>query len=229
MISDTVSAWCRFSGEDEALVREKMARGTELMRAEWEALRAERENFSPELFYRKSETLIYDLLWRAELMRREGWPAECVRRLEQFGVKRVLDFGCGAGAMGVALAERGFEVTLADIPGRHFPFLQSLSGGNLAVQSVEEVLAGEEVWEGIVCLEVLEHLPKPEECAAALTKHLAAGGILFASWSFGEDAGNPLHLPGRWNNNSFQKFAELELGLQWLNPGPCWARVMQKH
>jgi 2-polyprenyl-3-methyl-5-hydroxy-6-metoxy-1,4-benzoquinol methylase len=161
-------------------------------------------------------------------MHREGWPAECARRLDQFGVKRVLDFGCGAGAMGLALAKLAFEVTLADIPGRHFTFLQSLAGGNLAVRSVEEALAGEEVWEAIVCLEVLEHLPKPEVCAEALAKHLAAGGIFFASWSFGQDAGNPLHLPGQWNNDSFQKFTEIELGLQWLNRGPCWARVMRK-
>jgi len=228
---DFVKAWCEYSGEKPPSVLLKMSKAAQLLAGEWQAYFKRREMTPDSIadFYRKSGKLIYDLLARAEAAQKETWPEVCAEWLNRYKCKRVLDFGCGLGHMGLGLAQAGFEVMLCDIP--HLPLafvaqdLGHITAGNIC-RPEDMGAVGE--FDAIVCLEVFEHLPEPDKTAAMLAKKLRPGGILFSSWSFGPDAGNPLHLASEWNNDSFQTYLEKELGFVWLNPGPCWARVLQK-
>ncbi len=224
-----VSAWCEYSGESEERVRDRMAIAPLLLREEWRQMQ-----MADALdFYRRSTTMIYDLLARAELMQQETWPKVCGEWLRRHGCTSVLDYGCGVGAMGIGLAADGFEVALADVESASWRFVDWLKGraGVPDFQRWTTKLSEtvREQRDAVVCLEVFEHLLKPEETATRLMGVIRKGGVLFASWSFpGEDSNNPLHLETGWTNESFQRFLSEAGGMEWLNPGPCWARVLRK-
>ena len=110
---------------------------------------------------------------------------------------RVLDLGCGAGFMSIALAERGHEVTAVDID----PDLVRLvvAGAiergipiKTAVMSAMDILKlGESSFDAVVCLDVLEHLEDDGAAVRLLGQALCPGGVLVTSvpadpWLYGE-------------------------------------------
>jgi SAM-dependent methyltransferase len=171
-------------------------------------------------------------------VQKDSWPEECGQRLRENGCRTVLDFGCGLGQIGLALAGMGFEVTLAELFGsRHYPFLFRLAARvpGVRIRQTEVALADDDEgpWDAIICMEVFEHLACPDLMIRRLLAKLRPGGILFASWSFWPEGTTdttrwPLHLQNGWTDERFEAFAERVCGLKWLNPGPCWHRILRK-
>jgi SAM-dependent methyltransferase len=95
---------------------------------------------------------------------------------ENLSGKRILDFGAGRGAMALALRERGAHVVAVEPFG--FDSLTKL--GVPTYRNLEE-LPREACFDGIVSLEVFEHLPEPRRTLHHLHRHLAPGGWLFVT------------------------------------------------
>lgn len=100
---------------------------------------------------------------------------------------RVLDVGCGGGILSEALAcqsARVLGIDLADGP-LQVARLHALEGGleiDYRKTSIESLAAkGDEQFDVITCLEVLEHIPEPESVIEAATQLLKPGGHLFLS------------------------------------------------
>lgn len=96
---------------------------------------------------------------------------------------RVLDVGCGGGILSEALAARGALVTGID-PGEDNIRVarDHLAGGNVDYQActVEEFAArGEDPFDIITCMELLEHVPQPQTLIAAMSDLIKPGGHLF--------------------------------------------------
>ena len=91
------------------------------------------------------------------------------------GGLRILDFGAGDGAMSAALAALGARVTAVEPYGQPRSF-----GGLIDVFARLEDLphAHAERFDGIVCLQVIEHLPQPRPVLEALHQLLDDGGWL---------------------------------------------------
>jgi 2-polyprenyl-3-methyl-5-hydroxy-6-metoxy-1,4-benzoquinol methylase len=96
---------------------------------------------------------------------------------------RVLDVGCGNGAISFPLAALGCEVVGADIDGasiawcvRHNTYEHATFV--LATEKLREV---EGPFDLIVCSEVLEHLHEPRPLVAAISEKLASSGLLFVT------------------------------------------------
>jgi SAM-dependent methyltransferase len=88
--------------------------------------------------------------------------------------KRILDFGAGRGAMAMALREKGAQVMAVE------PFgFDSLTRLGVPTYRDLEELPRDARFEGIVSLEVFEHLPEPRRTLQHLHRHLAPGGWLF--------------------------------------------------
>ncbi len=94
---------------------------------------------------------------------------------------RVLDVGCGNGALAFPMAALGCEVVGVDVDGHsvelcrernRFPNARFLcTDGTLS--------AAEGVFDLIVCSEVLEHLVEPRPLVAAMRAKLAPAGLIF--------------------------------------------------
>lgn len=106
------------------------------------------------------------------------------RIVEQFADRppgRVLDLGCGEGALGALLTERGWTVTGVDLhPG------EQTSGFDAVVRAdLESGIPGSVAERGpfdvVVAADVLEHVRRPQDLLDQLAHLLAPDGVLIAS------------------------------------------------
>jgi len=103
------------------------------------------------------------------------WLGETIaaHRIEQAG--RVLNIGAG-GEIADALARSGIRATSVDIdPARQPDLLAS-------IETLESIADG--TVDVVFCLEVLEHVARPEAAAAAIRRVLRPGGLVIGSTPF---------------------------------------------
>lgn len=100
---------------------------------------------------------------------------------------RILDVGCGGGILSEALASSGAQVTGIDLSqpsieaAKQHARPQGLSI-DYRVASAEEIAEAEPgSFDAITCMEMLEHVPKPEKIIAACARALKPGGYAFFS------------------------------------------------
>jgi SAM-dependent methyltransferase len=95
---------------------------------------------------------------------------------KSFEGKRILDFGGGLGTMAEALRKRGADVFIVE------PFgVDYLRASGFAAFRTLEDLPPAQTFDGITCLEVVEHLPDPVITLRHLSARLAPGGWLFVT------------------------------------------------
>src|SRR5262245_59464859 len=96
---------------------------------------------------------------------------------------RVLDVGCGNGAISLPLAERGCEVVGADVDPASIDWCLQHNTHERAtfVLTTEELREVKGSFDLIVCSEVLEHLHEPRPLVAAMADRLSPAGWLFVT------------------------------------------------
>lgn len=97
---------------------------------------------------------------------------------------KVLDIGCGNGIISLHLGGYGFDVTGIDVSekaieqaGKNNPYSQV----KFKVQSAEDLVASGEVFDVIICSEVLEHLHDPSALIQVLYHLLKPNGRLIVT------------------------------------------------
>jgi 2-polyprenyl-3-methyl-5-hydroxy-6-metoxy-1,4-benzoquinol methylase len=95
---------------------------------------------------------------------------------KDFDGLRIVDFGAGTGTMSVALHELGAEVAAIDPFGFERLDEQGLDG----YRSLDDLEPGA-LFDGAVCLDVIEHLPAPWAQLVAVRERLVPGGWLYVS------------------------------------------------
>ncbi len=126
---------------------------------------------------------------------------------------RVLDFGCGAGGLTFALREHAASAAGVDLEEYKLAFARS-EAARRGVDGIEFVCyAGERLpfadasFDTVFCVDVLEHVPKPDLALAEMRRVLKPGGLLLLS--FGPPWGHPhgkhtwTRLPGWWSHLIF--------------------------
>jgi 2-polyprenyl-3-methyl-5-hydroxy-6-metoxy-1,4-benzoquinol methylase len=122
----------------------------------------------------------------------ERWPVERGRK--------VLDHGAGVGTTALRLAEAGYDVTLADVPGRTLSFAcarfrrRGLPFRVLELQNDVPDLPCEH-WDLVLSFDVMEHVVDPAGVGRALVRALKPGGgaAIHAAFDTGDDR-YPHHL-----------------------------------
>lgn len=105
---------------------------------------------------------------------------------------RILDFGAGRGAMSLELKKRGAEVVAVE----PFGYDYLASRGITVYGDLSELPSGSR-FDGVVCIEVIEHIRDPIAVLAGLRDLLAPDGWLFITTP--NAAGLPAKLMGqRW-------------------------------
>lgn len=100
---------------------------------------------------------------------------------------RIVDVGCGGGILAEALARSGAQVTGIDLSELSLRIAREHAvHGNLDIDyRLEDVdaLAAEQAgtFDAVTCMEMLEHVPHPEQVIAACARLLKPGGVAFFS------------------------------------------------
>ena len=98
---------------------------------------------------------------------------------------RVLDVGCGSGAMLLELHERGYEVFGADLSSSMIRNVRELftafcaPSPILAVADLEHIPFTDEFFDIIICAGVIEYLERDENALKELSRVLKPGGLAF--------------------------------------------------
>jgi len=176
-------------------------------------------------FYGETDHYVWELL---------GWNGSAsyrpyLQRLDRLATfwpptewSSALDYGCGVGTAAIRLAELGYAVSIADVPGRTLAFARR----RLAARGIrfQELLVEADPprlprgrWDVAACFDVLEHVVDPAETARRLVGAVRMGGGLAIVAGFnvaGEDF--PHHLAsgrGRFGGIRWDAFLG-GLGLQ---------------
>lgn len=114
---------------------------------------------------------------------------------------RVLDLGCGDGLLGQVLQDDGYALTGADVAPRALdlcrPYYADTAVFDLDADETPE--DWRQSFDGVVCLEVLEHLRRPEHALRRAHEALKPGGMVALSYPNLFSWKNRLmFLRGRW-------------------------------
>ena len=110
-----------------------------------------------------------------------------IRQRANLPGSKVLDVGCGGGILAESMADNGAIVTgidMAEKPLGVARLHQAESGTNVEYrQSTAEALADEcaGTFDVVTCLEMLEHVPSPQDVIAACARLVKPGGDVFFS------------------------------------------------
>jgi SAM-dependent methyltransferase len=179
--------------------RARLQGAGERFREEWlTTVRDRTDAAAVTAFYNQTDTELFELIeWHAvdpihyrslivrDFVASEGQARTC------------LDYGSGIGSDALVFATAGLSVTLADISDvlREFAAFRCRRRG-LTVQTID--LKREELPHGrfdlAICLDVLEHVPKPLDAVRAIRRSLREHGLLVVHAPFGEDAEHPMHV-----------------------------------
>ncbi|HYB96807.1 MAG TPA: methyltransferase domain-containing protein [Vicinamibacterales bacterium] len=115
----------------------------------------------------------------------------------------ILDFGCGIGIPAFTLAEKGHRVTACDLRDTGtFQFLQWRArqyNVPITFHGIDGVTDGgvphfgDRLFDIIIAMDCLEHLPDWRDRLALLVRHLRPGGVLFANNAVLDDTTHPEH------------------------------------
>ena len=112
-------------------------------------------------------------------------PDALISALHRHGVKTVCDAGCGCGAYAMKLAANGFSVCGFDVSSHAVEIAQTLRekaalAAELKTAGILSTGYADGTFDGVLCRDVLDHLPRAEAAAAVkeLCRITKPGGIV---------------------------------------------------
>lgn len=189
----TIDLLARATGKEtalvEALLRQEFDQPGSVVRSALRDRQVQPHVWSDgmERFYRESDAFCFELaVWNNDLIKRtlRRWIARWLAR-DRIS-KRVLMLGDGIGIDGVHLARCGHEVEAFELPG---PTLEACrlvhEHDGLQIPLYEQAPdVPTDLYDAIVCLDVLEHVPRPRAMLQDMRRWLAPGGVVIASSPF---------------------------------------------
>lgn len=107
--------------------------------------------------------------------------------VEHFGIfpkhVKILDIGCGGGLASIPLAKLGASVTGIDASEENISAANSQAEKeNLSVRFLHDTAENhKELYDVILCLEIIEHVQNPEEFITSVAKLVKPGGMIILS------------------------------------------------
>ena len=132
-------------------------------------------------FYQQTDAFIYELvLWNLNRIKRRmrRWIAEYLRGKGQN--LEILTIGDGLGFDSEYLSGLGHNVTYFEVPGYTQSFAKKVfaESGNKVTVLTEPKEIPLNAYDAVVCLDVLEHVPDPDDMVRRIVEYLRPGGSL---------------------------------------------------
>jgi SAM-dependent methyltransferase len=129
--------------------------------------------------------------------------AAIARHLSRFGCRKVLDIGCGNGAMTAGLAADGFEMTAIEPDVSGFTIATKKHPGIRFVnRGVYDDLDDLGTFDAVISSEVIEHLFDPSALVKAAWSRLPEGGVLVITCPYyGYIKNLLLSIGNRWDHH----------------------------
>jgi 2-polyprenyl-3-methyl-5-hydroxy-6-metoxy-1,4-benzoquinol methylase len=201
-------------------VRARMQKGSNPLKDEWNSW----ENQAPmtpdriTAFYKQTTNYIYELAeWHLFVPNKRESDVALFDDMRAKKPKNILDFGGGVGLLAIPLARAGLDVTLADLDSTTLTFAvfrAQRHGVHLKVwKSDVEAAPPDRKYDVIMCMDVLEHLPKDilHDIVDKLVKLKHAGTEIIISAPFGRTAVHPMHMD--LSDDTKQQIARLRAAL----------------
>lgn len=177
-------------------------------------------------FYSASKDYVWELLaWNSSSAYHPYLSRlSCLRELfPPASHRRLLDYGSGVGTAALRMAELGYDVAIADVPGLTLDFARErLKRKGLRIEVVEILKdvpdLGTSRWDVITSFDVLEHVVDPVGVGKAFVRALRPSGGAAVIASFGADDEHPQHLASgvdRFSGHRWQLFFQT-LGMKHL-------------
>jgi 2-polyprenyl-3-methyl-5-hydroxy-6-metoxy-1,4-benzoquinol methylase len=200
---DYVADVMAFSHTTYDQVRERMKKGSAPLKDEWNTWEKQGPMTPDRIkeFYKQTTNYIYELAeWHLYTPSKRASDLALFDDLRKKRPRNILDFGGGVGLLAVPLAREGFDVTLADLDSTTLSFAvfhAKQRGVHLKVwKSDVEASPPDKKYDVIMCMDVLEHLPKDvlHDVVDKLVKLKHAGTQIIVSAPFGRTATHPMHM-----------------------------------
>jgi 2-polyprenyl-3-methyl-5-hydroxy-6-metoxy-1,4-benzoquinol methylase len=192
-----------FSHITDPEVRARLKQGKTAIKDEWDAWDKQGPMTPDRItqFYKQTTNYIYDLAeWHLFVPSKRASDLALFDDLRRKHPKNILDFGGGVGLLAIPLAREGLDVTLADLDSttlRFAMFHARQRGVHLKVwKSDVEDHPPDRTYDVILCMDVLEHLPKDvlHDVVDKLVRLKHAGTQIIISAPFGRTADHPMHM-----------------------------------
>jgi 2-polyprenyl-3-methyl-5-hydroxy-6-metoxy-1,4-benzoquinol methylase len=184
-------------------VRERMKKGSEPLKDEWNAWEKQGPMTNERIaaFYKQTANYIYELgEWHLFVPNKRESDLALVEDMRKKRPKNILDFGGGVGLMALPLARSGQDVTLADLDGTSLQFAAFRAKRRdiplKLWRSDVEPAPPDAKYDVILALDVLEHLPKGvlQDVVDKLIKLKHARTEIIMSAPFGRTSVHPMHM-----------------------------------
>lgn len=192
-----------FSHTTHDEVRARMKKGSNPLKDEWNVWQKQGE-MTPEritAFYKQTTNYIYELAeWHLFVPGKRESDVALFEDMRIKQPKNILDFGGGVGLLAIPLARNGHDVTLADLDSTTLGFAvfrAQQHGVKLKVwKSDVEPAPPDRKYDVIMCMDVLEHLPKDilHDVVDKLVKLKHARTEIIISAPFGRTSVHPMHM-----------------------------------
>ncbi len=163
-------------------------------------------------FYEDTELYIWELCkWHADetYSSYRKRVAQAIQLFPPSSHPRVLDFGSGISTASLEFAKAGYQITLADVPGKTLAFAQHRfrrRGLSCSVIEVtEDIPRFPDGFDVVISFDVFEHVPDAERVMKRLVGSLRVGGVALIVASFVDHGDHPQHLAS--NIARFGRFA----------------------
>jgi 2-polyprenyl-3-methyl-5-hydroxy-6-metoxy-1,4-benzoquinol methylase len=184
-------------------VRARMKLGANPLKDEWNAWE-EQGPMTPDrinAFYKQTTNYIYELAqWHLFVPAKRESDVALFDDLRTKAPRNILDFGGGVGLLAIPLARAGLDVTLADLDSTTLGFAvfrAERRGVKLKIwKSDVEPAPPDKKYDVILCMDVLEHLPKDilHDVVDKLVKLKHDRTEIIISAPFGRTSVHPMHM-----------------------------------
>ncbi len=216
----------RFTGTTTENARACLNKASQMLAANWLREQPATPAEVAAWYRRNSELYIYDLTG----FHLYGKHIRFTLDLVGLAAGRVLDYGAGIGDLALELARRGHPTVYFDLDGqtRRFAEWRAQQQGidRIDFYTEREQVGG--LFNTIYSLDVLEHLPDPEDALRFFASKLAPGGRLVITAPFGETDAHPMHFSHALDAHEFlqtEGLTEAKRGLRWTGS----AMMRKKH
>ena len=152
-------------------------------------------------FYKQTLAYIWDLgAWHLYDLSKRQSDLAMVKQMQDLHAKNILDFGGGVGLNAMMMARAGLDVTLADLDSKTLDFGKFRAdkhGVKMKFWKTDvEKAPPDDKYDVILCLDVLEHLPKNvlHDTVDKLIKLKTPKTVIIIHAPFGKTATHPMHL-----------------------------------